>query len=519
MMMSRITIVALSALLAFSAAGQVRENMTVEVVQVPVYVTTSDGKPVTGLKKDAFQLSVDGHPQAIDYFDTFDFAAATSEPPAIERLRRERRLYLLLFDLTFATPPAIARAQHAAEQAVAHSNPATDLFAVATYSSNRGVFFLSPFVSDRVAVARAIYTLKASAAQDPLGLALASAERATFVTAMEQGGAAAGSDGDLSPFLGTEVADTLKGGQANQDMRAMPGKRLIEYQLQGLGEAAARMATLEGQKHLLVFTEGFDSSQLTDIRTGAKASAQPPLVDAHLLDLMKEMHETFVSAGVTLDSVDIKGVRHTFDSLENNALYMLSRGTGGRVIANRNDIVAAVDTLVQAQRVVYVLGFRQGQHKQGRISIHVNGLPHGAEVSYREGFGYTPPKSAIDALQLADILLNDVAQSGVSLTGGVRTSEGQAEVAVSFGRAEVVPQLIDSSPSVELLFYIFDDHGGAVRFKAKRINFAGAGRVNTGYLTLNEPFELPKGKYTSKVLLRISGTRSMGFIRRDFTVD
>jgi VWFA-related protein len=506
---------------AFSAQAQVRESMTVEVVQVPVYVTTSDGKPVTGLKKDAFQLSVDGHPQAIDYFDTFDFAAATSEPPALERPRRERRLYLLLFDLTFATPPTIARAQHAAEQAVTHSNPATDLFAVATYSSNRGVFFLSPFLSDRVAVARAIYTLKASSALDPLGLALASAERAKFVTAMEQGGAAAGSDGDLSPFLGTEVADMIKGGQANQDMKVMPANRLIEYQLQGLGEAAARFGLLEGQKHLLVFTEGFDSSRLTDIRTEVKTSARPPNLDAHLLDLVKQMHETFVSAGVTLDSVDIKGVRHTFDSLENNALYMLSRGTGGRVIVNRNDIVAAVDTLVQAQRVVYVLGFRQGERKQGRISVHVNGLPRGAEVSFREGFGYTPPQKTtdLDALQLADILLNDVPQAGVSLTGGVRTSEGQAEVAVSFGRAEVVPQLVDPTPSVELLFYIFDEHGAAVGFKAKRINLSGKARVNTGYLTLNEPFALPKGKYTSKVLLRISGTRSMGFVRRDFTVD
>ncbi len=512
--------IALLVACAFSARAQVRESMTVEVVQVPVYVTTSDGKPVTGLKKDAFQLSVDGHPQAIDYFDTFDFASATSEPPAIERPRRERRLYLLLFDLTFATPPTIARAQHAAEQAVTHSNPATDLFAVATYSSNRGVFFLSPFLSDRVAVARAIYTLKASSTLDPLGLALASAERAKFVTAMEQAGAAAGSDEDLSPFLGTEVADTLKGGQANQDMQAMPGNRLIEYQIEGLGEAAARLGMLEGQKHLLVFTEGFDSSRLTDIRTGPKTSARPPNLDARLLDLVKQMHETFVSAGVTLDSVDIKGLRHTFDSLENNALYMLSRGTGGRVIVNRNDIVAAVDTLVQAQRLVYVLGFRQGERKQGRISVHVNGLPHGAEVSYREGFGYTPQKTAdLDALQLADILLNDVPQAGVSLTGGVRTSEGQAEVAVSFGRAEVVPQLVDPTPSVELLFYIFDDHGAAVRFKAKRINFSGKARVNTGYLTLNEPFALPKGKYTSKVLLRISGTRSMGFVRRDFTVD
>jgi len=101
----------------------------------------------------------------------------------------------------------------------------------------------------------------------------------------------------------------------------------------------------------------------------------------------------------------------------------------------------------------------------------------------------------------------------------VRTSDSGAEVAVSFARAEVVPQLVDPNPSVEILFYIFDNHGAAVRFKGKRVNFSGAGRVNTGYLTLNEPFDLPKGKYTAKVLLRISGTRSMGFVRRDFAVE
>jgi VWFA-related protein len=514
-MMSRITAVALIALLAFSAAGQVRESMTVEVVQVPVYVTTSDGKPVMGLTKDAFQLSVDGHPQAIEYFDAFDFASAPAGPQAVERPRRERRLYLLLFDLTFATPPRIARAQHAAEEAVAHSNPTTDFFAVATYSSNRGVFFLSPCLSDRVAVARAIYTLKSSAANDPLGLALASAERAKWVTAMEQGGAASGSNEDISPFLGTEVAETLKGGQANQDMMAVPGNRLIEYQLEGLGEAAARLGALEGQKHLLVFTEGFDTTRLTDI----KAKNRPPNLDARLLDLVKRMHDTFVSAGVTLDSVDIKGLRHSFTDLENDALYMLSRGTGGRVIANRNDLVEAVGTLVRAQRMVYVLGFRQGERKHGRISVRVNGLPRGAEVSYREGFGYTPQKAGLDSLQLADILLNDVPQSGVSLNAGVRTIDGGAEVAASFARAEVVPQLVDKTPDVEILFYVFDDHGRAVGFKAKRLNFSGAGRVNTGYLTLREPFELPAGKYTAKVLLKISGTRSLGFVRRDFTIE
>jgi hypothetical protein len=67
--------------------------------------------------------------------------------------------------------------------------------------------------------------------------------------------------------------------------------------------------------------------------------------------------------------------------------------------------------------------------------------------------------------------------------------------------------------------YIFDAHGAAVHFKSKRIALTGAARVNSGYVTLREPFELPPGKYTAKVLLRITGTKSMGLLRRDFVVE
>lgn len=52
----------LAATLASTSGAQVRDNVTLEVVQVPVYVTTSDGQPVRGPTKDSFTLLVEGHP-------------------------------------------------------------------------------------------------------------------------------------------------------------------------------------------------------------------------------------------------------------------------------------------------------------------------------------------------------------------------------------------------------------------------------------------------------------------------
>jgi VWFA-related protein len=547
----RFLVALLTVAFVLSAVGQVRESVTVEVVQVPVYVTTGDGKPVLGLTKDAFQLFVDGRQQAIDYFDIVDFASAPPGTPAVQRPLRERRLYLLLFDLAFATPASIDRAQRAARLAVMHSNPVTDLFAVATYSSvhgpgilqpwfrlprdrrmgtqHRGVFFISPFTTDRAAIARSIGTLDSSAANDPLGLAIASAERAHWMATMEQGGAASGSDADISDMLkssgrvggGGDVDEILKGGTANAANQRAPAAYEVEDQMEGLGELAVRFSQLEGQKHVLLLTEGFDTSHVTGIAssTGTSSQSGPLGLDAHLVNVLQRMHQIFVSSGVMLDSIDIKGVRHTFDDLENDALYMLSNDTGGRTVVNHNNLVEAVDTLMRAEQVVYVLGFRQGDRNRGKISVKVSGLPHGSEVKFREGFGYVTAPSDVGSLQLADILANDVPQSGVTLDGVVHPSATGAELTARFARAEVVPQLVDKAPSADVFLYVFDTSGSAVGFKSKRIDFIGADRVTNGNVALHGSFDLPPGHYTAKFLLQITGTRLMGFARRDFTVE
>src|SRR5437763_13817454 len=103
--MRRLACIVFLLVLAAAAVAQVRESVTVEVVEVPVYITTADGKPIRGLTKDAFELSIDGKRTPIDYFDEVDFTApaagAAQTAPAVRPLR-ERRLYLLLFDLSFA---------------------------------------------------------------------------------------------------------------------------------------------------------------------------------------------------------------------------------------------------------------------------------------------------------------------------------------------------------------------------------------------------------------------------------
>src|SRR4051812_40271659 len=124
--MNRIACVVFLFIATAAVAATTKEVATVEVVQVPVSVAAR-GHAVSGLTRADFQLFVNGAPQPIDYFDVVDFAA----PAAEARDSRQRRLYLLVFDLAFSSPNQIYRAQEAAAQYVDGALD-SDLFAVAT---------------------------------------------------------------------------------------------------------------------------------------------------------------------------------------------------------------------------------------------------------------------------------------------------------------------------------------------------------------------------------------------------
>ena len=142
---------------------------------MPVSVTT-DGSSVRGLTRDNFKLRVNGKAQPIDYFDVVDFAALSDQQM---RDPRQRRLYVLTFDLPNTAPFAMYRAKRAAEEYLANAQP-SDYFAVALVNRYGDIDFLVPFTRDRDALRRAVATFHAASPKDPLRLTVTPAERAVF---------------------------------------------------------------------------------------------------------------------------------------------------------------------------------------------------------------------------------------------------------------------------------------------------------------------------------------------------
>ncbi len=535
-MTRRLTLLASALLLVSSSAFAAhREVATVEVVQVPVYISVN-GHAVTGLTKDDFAIYVNGKPQAVDYFDTIDFAAlpasTTSDP-------RQRRLYLLTFDLRFSSRGALQRAQKAALQYIDHALPG-DVFAVATYTASHSLQFVVPFTRDQVLLRRALRGLGSARAGDPL-----------FLTVTTDGGSMAGPDMQATLAFGFM-----------RELSIQPLRNAVEDEIRALSAVADRMAVLDGQKHVVLLSGGFNASLIHGVRSvhpttfsgygafgptgygtfsmlhgGTNAFATPyeasasrvryndvavtgnPQLgfDPRLGGYIQEMYGHFTAASVFLDAIDIEGLRPGLRSNDADGLFALTHDTGGTLVQRTSDMNVAIQELTDKQRVVYVLGFRPTSgRKTNGIRVKVRNAPSGARVTYRPSYSneISLPASN-DALHLADVLMNDLPQTGLTLRAAVTPTGKHAVVDIDIATGELLALSDSQDVEAEALTYVYSGNS-VVAFKDRRIMIE-AGRVDPAKpVRLSESFDLPDGHYAAKVLVRFGD--QIGFVRSDFVV-
>lgn len=516
-------------LCAFSLlAGTHRETTTVEVVQVPVYVSV-DGQAVGGLTRGDFELYVNGKPQQVDYFDVLDFgslpAAAAADP-------RQRRMYLFAFDMLFSPLNSLQRAQKAAEQYLEHALPG-DVFAVARYTSNHGLELIVPFTRDRKLVHSALRMMSTKYAGDPLQLTMRTPGQALVDPERDFGGRE----------LPSELTGTSSMLQAARELAREPGRFIIQDQIVALTEVADRMAVLDGQKHVVWFSGGFNEAyvngewrrsnrqyyvpiQLGPVpsltRFGAFgvfnadmfADSPPPRIGGDLRKLARHYN----AAGVFLDAIDIAGIRPGQTVTDNESLFTLTRDTGGTVVEHENNLSTAIQTLTNQQRVVYVLGFKPpaGTKKASSIRVAVRNVPRNADINYRPSFASEVPlPAANDGLRLADILANDIPQTGLNLTATASATPGHVEVGVDVATRELLALSEGKNLEAEALMYVYSGNA-VVAFQKKRFTLE-AGKVDPSKpVHLSQTFDLPNGTYAAKVLVRYDD--QIGFTRSDFTV-
>jgi len=156
---------------ATAAFAQMRETVTVNLIEVPVTVIDSSGNAVRGLTAANFELFDQGKKQQITSFDTVDFANRDAVSAIAPMNPAARRSFLLLFDLGYSGPSSLARAQEAARRFVKESVQPRDLVGVGTIDVDRGFHLLAAFTTDRDLVAAAVGDPRNFRGSDPLQIA------------------------------------------------------------------------------------------------------------------------------------------------------------------------------------------------------------------------------------------------------------------------------------------------------------------------------------------------------------
>ena len=383
-------------------------RITTNLVQIDA-VVTKDGKLVTDLKPEDFELFEDGHPQAITNFSYVsnvstepamnasqppapDYKDKTAPPvlPAVARPRDVRRIVALVVDDLGMAFESVSRARSQARKFISELQP-NDLVAIIHTSGEVGA--LQQFTTDRRLIYNAIDRLR----WYPCSRA------GVFV---------------FAPVgMPTPAFDAPCGGTRN-----------ITNTLQALKFIVEGMRELPGRKSLVLL------SDLLPIETQEPLTNSPTPGDGELSDFrtdytgqLKKVAELAIRASVVVYAVDTRGLAYTGLTAADNIRFpsrstvqpdqvlnrtinarsmsmitgregadLIARQTGGFLVRNSNDF--KLKEIAEDQKGYYLLGYRPTDETFNRKFHHIKVTVkrRGLSVRTRNGFfgvDVAPPNS------------------------------------------------------------------------------------------------------------------------------
>ncbi len=548
------------------AATRFAETSHVVAVEVPVNATGRDGRPLRGLRAADFEVYDEGSREALAGFDVVDLdvlapAAASAAAPAPARPEDlpspARRRFLLLFDLSFSSPTAVLKARLAARDFLLHALRPTDLAAVATYTLETGPRLVVTFTPDRAQLARGIDTLGQhrpgeALPTDPLHFLVDSSRG----FAEPSSGAAQGSaQQDLATARSTAESLLLETLNAISKQAAKLQKGYDTSQIKAysraMGDLARALDSVPGRKHVVLFSEGFDSRLLlgrdvTDEASRAETQEEQLNVEQNQLffvdndnrfgstevqSAVKAMLERFRRADCVIEAVDIGGLRAN-GGIGNGAsvnaeavrrsgqdsLFYLANETGGELFKDTNNLREQLGRVLERTDVTYLLTFERSDLKLDgayhRLRVKAK-LPPGAHLSYRPGYFAPRPFRDLDPLEKNLLAGDGIAAAAPRhdldvdlLVAPFRAGAGAAYVPVIIeigGRSLLAAQAEKGLLGLEIYAYVSDERGEMKDYFTQVVglevgkagkSLAGGGLKYYGHL------ELAPGRYRVRVLVR-----------------
>jgi VWFA-related protein len=386
------------------------EAVHVEVVNIDVWVTDKQGRPVDGLGKDDFVVLQDGQPVEVTNFyavaggrpvsESPDAAAPAPAPAPVARDPRSReplvapehRLWLIVFIDNYNLDPIERdRVLPALETFLGRTLEADDRGMIVTYK--RSLDVRQPFTDQLPLLRTALGTVRKESA--------------------------------LAVVRNRDRTDTLRqidnassGSQALTYARQYAEEQMngVGYTIDALQELIDTLAGLPGRKALLHVSSGIPMLAGEEMFHAVaekfgltQAYSEIPRHDTtrRFETVIRRANEQRVTFH-TMDAGGLRGMefgaaeyagfvdmdlRSTLDSVvpENlqSPLRLMANETGGRAILNRNEVLPALDEVAQDFRSFYSLGISSTDVDSGRyhrLEVKLRERRKGVRLRHRAGY-------------------------------------------------------------------------------------------------------------------------------------
>ena len=521
-------------------------KVRVNVVLVRVVVRDNNGKVITNLKKEDFQLADNRKPQTISSFSVetpgshvpavksdADSGAAPSGGIQVKAPELPRRFVTLFFDDLHLSAQDVLISRQAASK-LFNAMQSDDRLAIFTTSGQ----VQQDFTGDRDKLEEVLQRIV------PRPLSSHSSTDCPPMTFYEAYQIVEANDPTV---LQIAIQDVLRcagnlPGSAAQAMaqraaqnELTTGESEIQFSFRNLDVLIRRMSSLPGQRVIVMMSPGFfvtpvmhDTSDIIDRAT--KANIVINAIDARGLYV-----SSLYDAGNAAPPSPLKAqLVMTEEFVQNDVLAEFADGTGGTFFHNRNDIDQGLLQAAAEPEVSYVLGFSPQ-------NLKLDGKYHHLKVTFtakqkwtlQARHGYFAPHEAADPEagareeiqqaifsqeELHDLPIECQTQFFKGAKGVRLTVEARVETkGLKFRKAED-----RNKDKLTIATVIFDENGslltGLEKTVEMRLKDDTLQRINKTGISVRSSFDLQPGTFLVRIVVRDSEGTQMAAMNRGVVI-
>jgi VWFA-related protein len=469
--------------------GAFIETISVDIINVEVFVTDKAGNPVKGLTSGDFQVLEDGRPVAITNFYSVDEAGkrpriALPPPPTLppgpgaiptpEPIPPEQRLYLIVYIDNFNISPFNRNRVFRSIRGFLDANVGTDdRVMLVTY--NRSFKERVSFTSDSTLINNALFTIE------------------------KETGFGVHRESDRNDVL-RQIEDAQSVQQAIGAARSYAGSFFndVMFSIDAIKNLVASLGGLPGRKAILYVSEGLPMVAAEDVfqMVNEKFRESSVLLEAREYDASRRYQELTASANanrVTFYTIDAGGLRTLSSASADKAtaglagmgtfidsqnifnlqapLIKMAEDTGGKAIINTNDPSGPLAAVAHDLRTYYSLGYQPshaGDGRYHRIEVKVKGgRDRSLRVRHRTGYRDKPVEQRMNDGTMASLLFGELGNPmGVAMEFGPPSmrEDGNAMVPIHLriplDKVTLVPQAENQEARLRAFIGVLDEEGG-----------------------------------------------------------